>query len=389
MIRPMKIWKSLLRRKLRTFFAVLGVAIGIAAVVSLRSAAKGFKAQFQRITELYQSQIIVVDKTASSPIFSFIAESTLADIAKIDGVSTVSGNLLTFSRLPNQPMFLVIGLDPGGDLFKQVRILEGKGLVGGGPGEALLGQRAAESMGIGLGATVPIRGRNYRIVGIYTQKTNITDSGVIVRLSDLQELTNQKERVTLAAVSVSDKNWTVAEIREGRTQAEMLEIRTQAVIREIEKRFPSLSANRAETLVDQYTQLEMIDTFALAISFLAALVGGVGVMNTMMMSVFERTREIGVLRAIGWSGRRVLAMVVVEGALLSFFGGIIGIGLGIAMLETIVRVMSTTVTWVDSTYPPRLMAEALALALGLGIFGSLLPGWKASRLDPIEALRYE
>lgn len=367
----MKIWKSLLRRKLRTFFAVLGVAIGIAAVVSIVSAAKGFKEQFQKITSLYQSQVLVVDKTASSPIFSFIAESTLADIGKIPGVSSVTGNLLTFSRLPNQPMFLVIGLDPKGHLFDQVRIIEGQGLDRAGPGEALLGKRAAESLRIGLGATVPIRGRNYRIVGIYTQKTNITDSGVIVRLSDLQELTNQKERVTLAAVSVVDDS------------------RTEEVMREIEKRFPSLSANRAENLVDQYTQLEMIDTFAWAITLLAALVGGVGVMNTMMMSVFERTREIGVLRAIGWSGLRVLGMIMAEGALLSLIGGVVGIALGVVMLETVVSFMSTTVAWVDSTYSARFFVNVMGLALGLGVVGSLLPGWKASRLDPIEALRYE
>ncbi len=367
----MQIWKSLFRRKLRTFFAVLGVAIGIAAVVSLVSAAKGFKEQFQKITELYKSQILVVDKSASSPIFSFIPESTLEEIRKIPGVRSITGNLLTFSRLPNRPMFLVIGLDPKGHLFDQVRILEGKNLDGGGPGEALLGRRAAESMGMGLGATVPIRGRNYRIVGIFTQDTNITDSGVIVRLGDLQDLMSQKERVTLAAISVADEG------------------RIDEVMREIERRFPTLASKRSENFIDQYTQLEMIDTFAWAISFLAALVGGVGVMNTMMMSVFERTREIGVLRAVGWSGRRVLGMVVMEGALLSIIGGVVGIGLGIVMLETVLRVMSTTVTWVDPTYPPRLFVNVMGLALGLGVGGSLFPAWKASRLDPIEALRYE
>ncbi len=154
-------------------------------------------------------------------------------------------------------------------------------------------------------------------------------------------------------------------------------------------RFPSLAASRAGDFVSQYKQLEMIDTFAWAISLLAALVGGVGVMNTMMMSVFERTREIGVLRAIGWSGRRVLGMIVMEGALISVIGGIVGIGLGIALLETVVRFMTSTVAWADSTYNPRLFANVMGLSLALGVIGSLLPGWKASRLDPIEALRYE
>ncbi len=367
----MKIWKSLFRRKLRTFFAVLGVAIGIAAVVSLVSAAKGFKEQFQKITSLYKSEILVVDKGASSPIFSVLDEKMLDEVAKIPGVRAVTGNLLTFCKLPQMPMFLLIGLDPKGGLLGQVTIEKGDGLPAQSRGLALLGKRAAESLGLGVGSTLDIRGHSFRIVGLYTQGTNITDSGAILPLAEAQDLMNVPGRVSLAAVSVNDLH------------------QTDTVIRAIEARFPSLAASRAGDFVSQYKQLEMIETFAWAITFLAALVGGIGVMNTMMMSVFERTREIGVLRAIGWSGRRVLGMVVAEGALISVVGGVVGIGLGIAMLETSVRVFSSTISWADSTYDTTFFVKVMGLSLTLGVVGSLLPGWKASRLDPIEALRYE
>lgn len=367
----MRIWKSLFRRKLRSFFAVLGVAIGIAAVVSLVSAAKGFKVQFEKITSLYKSEILIVDRGASSPIFSVLEESTLAGVREIPGVRAVTGNLLTFSQLPQTPMLLVVGLDPGGGLVEQVTIEDGQGLSPDRKGEALLGKRAAKSLGIGVGGKLDIRGRSCRIVGIYTQGTNITDSGVILPLADAQELMNVPGRVSLAAVSVHD-------IRQ-----------TDAVIQAIEAKYPNLYASRAADFVSKYRQLEMIDTFAWAISFLAVLVGGIGVMNTMMMSVFERTREIGVLRAIGWSGRRVLGMVVIEGALLTFIGGILGIGLGIAMLEGAVQIFTTSIAWAESTYSPRFFLIVLGIALVVGVVSSLFPGWKASRLDPIEALRYE
>lgn len=371
MIRPMKIWKSLLRRKLRSFFALLGVAIGVAAVVSIVSAAKGFKTQFEKITGLYKSEILVVDKGASSPIFSVIEESTLDGIRALPGVKAVTGNLLSFSKHPELPILLVVGLDPSGGLLGQVRILEGQPFSLDRRDEALLGQRAAKSLGLRVGGTLSLRGRSYRIVGIYTQGTNITDSGAILPLEEAQELMNVPGRVSLAAVSVSDEK------------------QTAAVIRAIEAKYPTLSATKAGEFVSQYRQLEMIDTFAWVISFFAILVGAIGVMNTMMMSIFERTREIGVLRAIGWSGRRVLGMIVLEGALLSLVGGILGIFLGVVMLESAVRIFTTSIAWADSTYPLTLFLHVIGLALLVGVVGSLLPAWKASRLDPIEALRYE
>jgi putative ABC transport system permease protein len=117
-------------------------------------------------------------------------------------------------------------------------------------------------------------------------------------------------------------------------------------------------------------------------------VGGIGMMNTVFMSVFERTREIGVLRALGWRRTRVLGMIVREAILLGGLGGLAGIllGIGLGRLLLMIPLMGAML---EPRYSPELMLRALVLALVLGAIASLYPAWWASRLDPLEALRYE
>jgi putative ABC transport system permease protein len=108
----------------------------------------------------------------------------------------------------------------------------------------------------------------------------------------------------------------------------------------------------------------------------------------MLMSVSERTREIGTLRALGWRRRRVVGMIVRESLVLSFLSGLVGIAAGVGM-GVLVAAEPTMGSFLTPSYSPQLMAQAMGLALLLGGFGALYPAWRASNLSPIEALRYE
>jgi putative ABC transport system permease protein len=120
-------------------------------------------------------------------------------------------------------------------------------------------------------------------------------------------------------------------------------------------------------------------------SMLAIIVGVLGVMNTMLMTVFERTHEIGILLAVGWKRRRIMLMVLCESALLGFFGGIVGVTLGAAGI----KIMEQT-TNVRGMLQPDLSAElllsAVAIAVVVGVISGLYPGWRSSRLSPSIAL---
>ena len=130
-----------------------------------------------------------------------------------------------------------------------------------------------------------------------------------------------------------------------------------------------------------------MDKFAWAMSFLAALVGGIGIANTMLMSVFERTREIGLLRAVGWSRARICGLIVLEGLALSIAGGALGVPLG--WLEEIAAARVVEMGWISVSMEPLVALEAVGLAIAIGVVGSLYPGLRAANLEPTEALRYE
>jgi putative ABC transport system permease protein len=129
-----------------------------------------------------------------------------------------------------------------------------------------------------------------------------------------------------------------------------------------------------------------ISFFVIGIGSRAAFVGGIGVMNTMIMAIIERRREIGVMKAIGASSFMVLKQILIESALMSSLGGIIGIliGFGGSMILNVV-----TGGMITAVVSPALAIGAFLFALALGVVGGMYPAWKAAGLDPVEALRYE
>ena len=138
---------------------------------------------------------------------------------------------------------------------------------------------------------------------------------------------------------------------------------------------------------DAFDEFDLLDQAVQVFSLLAVLVGGIGVMNTMLMSVFERTREIGVLRAIGWSKALVLRQILAEACLVSVVGGALGIVLGVLGIELIGSLGQYS--WLGGEYGGLLFLQALLVGLGMGLVGAAYPTIRALRITPIEALRYE
>ena len=144
--------------------------------------------------------------------------------------------------------------------------------------------------------------------------------------------------------------------------------------------------------VDEYGKvdqgIEFLDAANLAISVLAVGIGAVGVMNTMVMSVLERTREIGILRAVGWSGRRILRMIIGESLLLCLVAAGVGAGLGVLATRAILLI-DTVRTLLEPQYTLDIFIRGLVVAVGVALLGALYPALRAVRLTPMEALRYE
>jgi putative ABC transport system permease protein len=208
------------------------------------------------------------------------------------------------------------------------------------------------------------------VVGIYETGLAYEEIGVVIGLREAQSLIGKPRQVMYYGIKLRNPE------------------RAEAVRDELAAAFPdidfALTADIAESLSGLRVVKEMVGT----ISFLAVFIGGVGMLNTMLMSVLERTREIGVLRALGWRRRYVLGMILQESLVLGAVGGVCGIFLGLGLTGLLLLVPGMFGA-IEPVYTPQLFVQAMVIALIAGALGGLYPAWRATRMRPVEALRYE
>jgi ABC-type antimicrobial peptide transport system permease subunit len=347
---------------------MLGIAIGVAAVIALGAFAEGFINAYSTVLTSSGADIIVTQGDAADVILSAVDEVVQSPIANLPGVSKTAGALLGMVSTPEVPYFVVFGLAPNEFAINHYKLIEGTRLMGA--RQVLLGKVAARNFKKKIGDNYKIQEVSFRVVGIYETGQNIEEMGAVIALQEAQEIFKKPRQVTYYQI-----------------QVQRPEV-TNQVIAEIEKRFPKLAASRSSNFMDDQQETQMLRAMGSFIGALAVIAGGLVMMNTMLMSVFERTREIGTLRALGWRRRRVVGMIVRESLLLSFLSGLAGIVLGVG-LGTLIELEPTMGMFFKGEYTFELLAQAMSVALVLGAIGALYPAWRAANLSPIEALRYE
>ncbi|HHS96887.1 MAG TPA: ABC transporter permease [Chloroflexi bacterium] len=368
------ILKGLSRRKTRTLLTLLGVAIAVAAIVSLGALAEGLTIGYEALGTGSGADLLVADADAVDIVFSAVEEEVGERLAGLPGVKEVDRMVYTLAATEDVPYFIVFGYDPDGFAVRRFRIVEGEGLStrsaphGGRP--LLLGRAAADDLDKQVGDTIRLYETTFRIVGIYETGTPFEDGAAVVTVEDAQRLSGHPHQVNAFLIKLRDLG-------------ELDRVRER-----IERLFPDLTVTRSSDFAENQETLAYTRAFSWAVSFLAVLIGGVGVMNTMLMSVFERTREFGTLRAVGWNRMRVLGLVLGESTLLNGLGGVLGVGLGIAAFKAVSRSPAVS-GFLPDTLPPALIVQGLGVALAVGLISGIYPAWWASRLPPAEAMRYE
>ena len=269
------------------------------------------------------------------------------------------------------PYFFVFRYDAAELAREPLEVLAGRLLEPEATDEVVLGTEAAAELGKGVGDTVELDGTRYEVVGVARSGDGWRDAGALAPLETVQANASKLNVVTGVHV----------------TAAEGLDPREVAAA--IEDDLPELTAiievaDYAE--VDQ--GFKIMDAAELAISLLAVGIGAIGVMNTMIMSVFERTREIGVLRAVGWRGSRILRMVLLESLFLCLIAAALGVALGLLASRAVLLVPAVS-TFLTPGYPPEVFVRALAVGVFVALVGAVYPAFRAVRLSPMEALRHE
>jgi putative ABC transport system permease protein len=234
----------------------------------------------------------------------------------------------------------------------------------------IIGRKAAESMGLEVGDTFRIMDSAFRVVGIYETGQAVEESSGVVTLRDAQRLAGRPHQVSMYGIKLGDPD------------------KVEEMLDYLDAHFPEIEVSLSSEFAESLPDMERMGTMIDQIVFMAVFLGGVGMLNTMLMSVLERTREIGVLRALGWRRRQVVGLILREAVILGVVGGVCGILLGMSLVLAIQQIPFVG-GMLEPYYGPGLLAQAMIIGLAAGVIGGLYPAWRATRMLPVEALRHE
>ncbi|MEM9186757.1 MAG: ABC transporter permease [Planctomycetota bacterium] len=365
-------YRNVLRRKQRSTLTACSVAIAVAAVVALVGVATGFKRDFIQFYEGVGIDILAVGK---GKILARPLDESLTDkIKAVEGVAEVVPGLTDQTSFPDYDLMIVPlnGIEPGTTVFAHMEILSGRTLTSEDGKAVMLGKTVAETLEKTAGDTVDIDGEDFQVVGVYDGFSVIEKGTIVMAIDQLQEHMDREGEVS--GFSIIAMNGTTAE-------------GLQQIIADIEAIDPSrIDAQLAREAVENQPGVKMGIGMAWVTSSIAMVIGTLGMLNTMLMSLQERVGEIGLLRAVGWTRSRIAKMILGESVLLSLLGGLVGVLAAFGLVEMLTWLPSAK-GFISGQIDATVVAQGMAIAVGVGIVGGLLPALNATRLAPAEALR--
>ena len=366
----------MLRRAVRTALTILGLGIGIAAVVALLGIAWGFERSFMKLYEAKAIDLIITKAGVSDRLTSNLKESLGEKLRQVPGVRAVAGSLIDVVSFEDANLVSVIcnGWQPGSLMFRGIRVLQGRMLE---PGDndkkaAMLGRVLALNLGKKAGDALSVAGEPFQVVGVFESNSLFENGAMIVPLGVLQKMLGREGSLT-GVVVLADKPDRAS---------------VEAVARRIEKEVPGVAAVPARDHIQGDIQVRLVKAMAWATSLIAVLLGSLGVLNTMMMAVFERTGEMGLLRALGWRRRRVLSLILGEALTLGVAGSILGALLGLLGVRAM-QFSPTVRVFISTELPLSALALGMLLGVALSVLGGIYPALRAAALNPTEALRHD
>ncbi len=391
-----EVLRNIFRRRLRTGLTVFGITIGIFALVVLGAMAEKINFLVEGAEEFLAHRIALTEEGSHPFTTTELIPESLADRARgLDGVACIEREISMLLDPDEAFSFgipqMVNGTDVSeidyceevvpGRLFN-ITFAEGDWWEPGEQGKTVLGVEAADKLDGSMGGTVTIRGHQFEVVGVLERTLTGPDSMSFVSLEDARTLLAE-DRSLYREVNLSDKVTNIYVIPKEGVEAE-------ALAEEIQKANPEIEVLSPDELIKPIrTNTAIFNFMIIGVALVALVVGGLSVVNTMVMSVSERVREIGIKKAVGASDLDILREYLLEAALIGALGGLIGLGLGalaVHFLNDLAQDATGTRIFIITA---RLMIGSLAFATVLGTVAGLFPSIRAARLRPVEALRAE
>ena len=364
---------NLANRPLRAALTALGIAVAVGSFVALVGASRGFERACVGGLSERAAHLVAVRKGTVDFLSASMDESTGDELRRVEGVAAVAGELLDVAVLEPDETILATGWRRNDYLWHSVRLRVGAMPGPQEPNGVVLGEATADGLGKTVGDTISLREREFRVTGISGYAGAMNRTVLVMPLTTMQAVMERPGKVTFFSIRVSHP-----EDREGLARLKA----------RLAQRFPHLKFCDARELVEDDQFLKLFRATTWSISLIALFMGLVVILNTLLMSVTERTYDIGVLSAVGWQPGRILAMILLEGLLLAIAGTVLGSLFGIGLLEFLAELPQVR-GFLEPQVSVRLLGETCVAALLMGVAGSVYPAWRAVRLNPVDALRYE
>jgi putative ABC transport system permease protein len=363
---PINLW----RHKLRALIGVAGIAFGVAAMLSILSVVHGAIGMFERILAV-DSHFLVFERNVSDLFFSSVPEESIAAVRALPQVETAHPLLFGLVSSGDRPIITCFGLEADNPRLARATWRAGRpedfGKVESG---VWLGARAAEFLEAGLGEKLMIGRGEFTVAGILATENGFEDGGVFLPLAAAQAFFHREGVASVVAVKLRDEQ------------------RGAEFAAAVAAAHPGLLALENREFNQRYTQFRILNFTAWAVGLCAFLLGGLGVANTMLLSVFSRIREIAVLRVCGFSSVQVGTLILAEAAAIAALGLGAGLVLGYAGLLALENAPQFH-GYIQAIVKPGLLAGIAATALVTAVLGAIWPARFAARIQPAEALRYE
>jgi putative ABC transport system permease protein len=393
--------KNLRHRFSRSLLTLLGIAIGIMAIISLLALGEGMQQVIAG--ELSSLSDVVIVSTGGGSFSSFggggstgeyFTQRDIASIERIQGIKEISTQLSGYALAEYNGKTTIVsltGMEVGVMKLQYAsQNLDAGGFLNeGDQNKIMIGYAIAHDTfdaDISVGGRIKINGEKFFVSGIFGKQGfggTSSDSIVLMSSRDFQKLTGQSN-ISLIYLRVNNVN-----------DAESIATAIQNAINENHGRKDFATATTMTSILETVQTITgILQLVLVGIASIALVVASIGIMNTMLTSVMERTREIGIMKAIGATTRDIMSIFIIEGVLMSSVGGIIGIILGVFGSQALTLILNGFMSMGGSfNLVPIITITSVVLAvtvsLIVGILSSLYPAWKAARMSPIEAVRYE
>lgn len=416
----MEVFRSLFRHKLRTVFTIVGIIVGIIALTVMGAMAEKLNLLVGDSINYLSGQITVSPKGGTGYLSS-IPPKTVKKIKAIDGINQVQLKLMTTLESSAEMQMsmpkILEGIDMNSDFVnindEEMDLQKGRYLKKGDDYKAVVGADIALDRNWDVGDKVKIRGKRFEVIGISTKNMTVTDMMVLIPLQnaqriyvdgsdylkDLEKRSKEAQDIPASTLKMMDdktkKQINEAALFKVKDLGNMVSIswdkgrNPEKLVDKIEEEVEDISATSPKESEKQIGQaISIVNIIIFGSALIAVIVGGLSVINTMIMAVQERTREIGVKKALGAKTYHILFEYLSEAALLGLFGGLVGLGLG-SLIVYIINAQTIANGIVIFTITTRLAVVAIVFSTLLGIIAGIYPAVHAARLNPVEALRYE